>query len=384
MKVLIVSAYALPHIGGVEVIVAQQARSLAELGCDVTIFTSASGSAVGVHEHGDGYRVVRRRAWNGFEARWGVPFPVFGPGALWKLGRLIRDADVVHVHDATYQSSLVGGLMARLLRRPFRLTQHVAVVDHDNPSVRWLQRSVYRTYGRLLWRWASGITVYNPIVQRFLAEHGVAPDKTTLTYNGIDTLSFRPGNGADIAATKDRYGLSTTKPLVLFVGRLVPKKGVDKLIEASGPEYQIVLVGSGTAPALRPGVVCLGPLEREELVCLYQACDIFAFPAVGEMLTLVMQEAMACGLPVVATREPEYEEYGFDPDGLELVPSEADALRKAFLAILGDGDRILRMRKFSRAVAEERFDWRANARDLLALYSKGDGNMPPPNAAQER
>ena len=226
--------------------------------------------------------------------------------------------------------------MARLLRRPFRLTQHVAVVDHGSPFVRWLQRSVYRTYGRLLWRWASGITVYNPIVQRFLAEHGVAPDKTTLTYNGIDTLSFRPGDEAGIAATKDRYGLSTTKPLVLFVGRLVPKKGVDKLIEASGPEYQIVLVGSGTAPALRPGVVCLGPLERDELRCLYQACDIFAFPAVGEMLTLVMQEAMACGLPVVATREPEYEEYGFDPDGLELVPLRS---RRASEGVLGNSRR---------------------------------------------
>ncbi len=331
MKILIVSAYALPHIGGVEVVVAQQARSLAELGCDVTIFTSACASVAGVHEHVDGYKVVRRRAWNGFEARWGVPFPLFGPAAFWKLGRLIRGADVVHVHDVAYQSSLVGGLMARLLRRPFRVTQHVAVVDHGNPSVRWIQRSVYRTYGRLLWRWASGITVYNPIVERFLVGYGVAPGKTTLAYNGIDTLSFRPGDGAGIAVTKERYGLSTTKPLILFVGRLVPKKGVDKLIAASGPEYQIVLVGSGTTPALRPGVICLGPLERDELRCLYQACDIFAFPAVGEMLTLAMQEAMACGLPVVATREPEYEKYGFDPDGLELVPSEADALRKAFL-----------------------------------------------------
>ena len=372
MKVLIVSAYALPHIGGVEVIVEQQARSLAELGCDVTIFTSASGSAVGVHEHDDGYRVVRSRAWNWFEARWGVPFPVFGPGVVWKLGKLIRDTDVMHIHDVTYQSSLVGGLVARLLRRPFRLTQHVAVVEHGNPSVRWLQRSAYGTYGRLLWRWASDITVYNPIVQDFLAERGVAPDKTILTYNGIDTRTFRPGDEAGIAATKAHHGLSTTKPLVLFVGRLVPKKGVDKLIEASGPEYQIVLVGSGTAPALRPGVVCLGPLDRDELRAVYQACDIFAFPAVGEMLTLVMQEAMACGLPVVATRAPEYEEYGFDPEGLELVPSEADAFRKAFLAILGDEDRMTRMKKFSRIVAEERFDWRANARDLLDLYGRGD------------
>jgi D-inositol-3-phosphate glycosyltransferase len=373
MKVLIVSAYALPHIGGVEVVVEQQARTLAELGVAVTVFTSGAGSTVGVHQHPDGYRLVRRRAWNGAERR-GVPFPIWGPVAFFMLMRLVKESDVVHVHDVGYPSSFAGGLLARLLRKPLYLTQHVGLVEHDNRAVTWLQMAVYQTYGRLLWRWAWRITVYNPIVARFLAVHGVPAEKILVTYNGVDTSYFCPGEPETIAETKVRYGLASDKPLVLFVGRLVPKKGVDKLIEARDPAYQIVLAGTGTVPQLPDGVVCVGPLARPELRRLYQACDIFAYPAVGEMLTLAMQEAMGCGLPVVATDEPDYEAYGLDPDGIELVLPEPASLRKAFLEILGDGDRLQRMKRYSRELAEDRFDWRRNAQGLLHLYGDAGGS----------
>jgi glycosyltransferase involved in cell wall biosynthesis len=376
LRVLIVSAYALPHIGGVEVIVEQQARTLSELHAEVTVFTSGAGSTIGVHHHLDGYRLVRRRAWNGAERR-GVPFPIWGPVAFFSLMRLVRESDVVHVHDVGYQSSLAGGLLARLFRRPLYLTQHVGMVEHDHPAVTWLQTAVYRTYGRLLWRWASQITVYNPIVARFLADHGVPAEKIRLTYNGVDTSYFCPGEPETIAQTKLRYGLAPDKPLVLFVGRLVPKKGVDKLIASRDPAYQIVLAGTGAVPDLPDGVVCVGPLERNELRRLYQACDIFAYPAVGEMLTLAMQEAMGCGLPVVATKEPDYAAYDLNPDGIELVVPEPASLRTAFLEILGDEDRLLRMRRYSRELAVDRFDWRRNAQGLLHLY----GDAGPSGAA---
>ena len=129
-------------------------------------------------------------------------------------------------------------------------------------------------------------------------------------------------------------------PSCLFVGRLVPKKGVDRLIAARGSEYHIALVGSGTVPSLPAGVTCLGPLERHELRDLYRAADLFAFPAVGEMLTLVMQEAMACGLPVVATDEPDYAAYRFGPDDIALVPADTAGLKAALQSLLVDPTRL--------------------------------------------
>ena len=351
-RVLIVSAFVLPHVGGVEVIVQQQAASLAEEGFDVTVVTSdpkgspADGSA-DVRAPEPPYRVVRNRAWNGLERR-GIPYPVWRVGGYARLFRLVRESDVVHVHDVTYLSSLCAAIFARVARRPLVLTQHVAVVAHDKGMVELVQRAVYGTWGRMVWRWAGEVVVYNPIVRRFLVDFGVDARKIRLVYNGIDTAYFSPGDGTERRGVHARYGLPAETPVVLFVGRLVPKKGVDRLIAARGSDYHIALVGSGTVPSLPPGVTCLGPIERDELRDLYRAADLFAFPAVGEMLTLVMQEAMACGLPVVATDEPDYAAYQFGPDDIAFVPADAAGLKRALQSLLHDRARLARMRAAAR------------------------------------
>ena len=364
-KALIVSAYAEPHLGGVEVVVAQQARTLTALGRGVTVVTSRCDARVAKHEQVDGFEIVRVPAWNGLEDLKGVPLPIWSPWAFLRLARLIRKTDVVHVHDVYHASSVVAASLAKLLRRPLFLTQHVAIVDHDTAVVRLFQKVIYSSVGRLLWRWAGAITVYNPIVEGFIAEKGVPRGKLRLSYNGIDTSKFRPGDPSAAAATRSKYGLPHDVPLVLFVGRLVPKKGVDKLIEARGPDYHIVLAGPGNIPDERPeGVTFLGAVPRDELLSLYQASDIFALPAVSEMLTLAMQEAMSCGLPVVTTDDDGYASYEFDPAGIAFVAPQPGALRSAFLDILRDQPRRQYMRAYSRQLAEERFDWHKNASHL--------------------
>jgi len=362
---LIVSAYAEPHLGGVEVVAGQQARTLTALGRDVTVVTSRCDAQVAKFEQVDGFKIVRVPAWNGLEDFKGVPLPIWSPSAFLKLARLVRKADVVHVHDVYHASSIVAASLARLLRRPLFLTQHVAIVDHDTAVVRLFQNVIYSSVARLLWRWATTITVYNPIVEGFIVGKGVPRGKIRFRYNGIDTEKFRPGEPAATAATRSRYGLPAGVPLVLFVGRLVPKKGADKLALAHGPEYHIVLAGPGKIPDdCPPGVTFLGPVGRDELLSLYQASDIFALPAVGEMLTLAMQEAMSCGLPVVTTDDDGYARYELDPAGVALVSPEPAALRSAFLDILRDQPRRQYMQAYSRELAQTRFDWHKNAAEL--------------------
>ncbi len=383
-SVLIVSAYADPHVGGVEVVVGQQARTLAERGHDVTVVTSRCGEGGARHEQVDGYTVIRIAAWNGLEDRLGVPFPAWSPSAIWQLGRLIGNADIVHLHDVYHGSSVLAAILAKRRRRPLFITQHVGIVEHDKAVVKVAQKLVYSSVGRLLWRWAATIAVYNPIVEGFLSQYGVPADKVKLTYNGIDTRDFCPGDPEAVRATRERHGLAPGIPVILFVGRLVPKKGFQKLIEARGPEYELVLVGPGRIPGHVPaGVKFLGPVNRRELRDLYQASDIFAFPAVGEMLTLAMQEAMACGLPVVATAEDAYSGYDLDPSGVALVPPEPDVLRSTFVDILRDPGRRVHMRTYSRRVAEERFDWRRNSEDLASEYDSAcDSSRSPGRQAR--
>jgi D-inositol-3-phosphate glycosyltransferase len=371
MRILVVSAYAHPHIGGIEVVVAQQARTLAALGHEVTVVTSRCARSESAREEIDGYTVVRISAWNFFEERMGVPFPIWNLSAVWRLADLMRRCDFVHVHDVYYGSSILAAGLARRYRRPIFVTQHVAVVEHDKAFVKLVQRLVYSTAGRRLWSRAETITIYNRIVENFLHSHGVSPEKISLTYNGIDTEYFRPGVGGDAAlVTRQRYGLSPDVPIVLSVGRLVPKKGFQTVMDARSPEYQIVHAGPGTIPDDTPGVRFLGPLNRSELRDLYQASDIFAFTAIGEMLTLVMQEAMACGLPVVAAADEAYSRYDLDPSGIALVEPTAETLRSVFLDILGNQSRMRYMQAYSRWLAEERFDWSKNSTHTIAIASQ--------------
>jgi glycosyltransferase involved in cell wall biosynthesis len=375
-RVLIVSAYACPHIGGIEVVVGQQARTLAALGHKVTVVTSRCAPSGAAQEEVDGYMVIRIPAWNLLEERIGVPFPVWGLSAVGRLSDLIRKSDVVHVHDVYYGSSILAASLARRYRRPLFVTQHVGIVEHDKEFVKLAQKLVYSSAGRTLWHWAETITVYNRIVEEFLHSRGVSPEKISLTYNGIDTRYFHPGTYDDALLTRQRYGLPPDVPIVLSVGRLVPKKGFQKLIDARSSEYEVVHAGPGTIPSDVPEEVrFLGPLNRTELRDLYQASDIFAFPAVGEMLTLVMQEAMACGLPVVAAADDTYSRYGLDPSGIALVDPQPEILRSAFLEILGDPARMRYMQTYSRWLAEEHFDWSKNTM-LLASQYQAVGSKP--------
>ncbi len=369
-SVLIVSVYAHPHIGGIEVVVEQQARTLSAIGHKVTVVTSRCDANEATHEEVDGYTVVRIPAWNFLEERIGVPFPIWSPNAVWRLGNLIRGADVVHVHDVYYGSSVLAASLARYYHRPLFVTQHVGVVEHDKMLVKLAQKLVYSSAGKAVWRRAEMITVYNLIVEEFLRSHGVSAGKISLTYNGINTRYFCPGTSQAARLTRRRYGLPPDMPIVLSVGRLVPKKGFQKLVDARSPEYEVVHVGPGAIPHQIPdGVRFLGPLNRRELRDLYQASDIFAFPAVGEMLTLAMQEAMACGLPVVATAQEAYSRYDLDPFGIALVDPEPEVLRCAFLQILGDPVRMQYMQAYSRWIAEERFDWWKNSMLNVSQYT---------------
>jgi D-inositol-3-phosphate glycosyltransferase len=387
MKILIVSTFAHPHIGGLELIVAQQAKTLAETGHDVIVFTSRHEDGLAAEEMINGYRVIRTKVWNKVETRTQVPYPIWGPRSVLRLAALVRWSDLVHIHDVYYQPTFLAAFLAHGLRRPLFVTQHVSIVEHSSPLVMGVERLVYSTAGALVWSWSGGIVVYNVMVERFLAARGVPAEKVFLSYNGIDLDLYRPGSNSIREVVRARYGLPASQPIVLFVGRLVPKKGYRELMAAHDAAYETVLAGPGPVPADVPaGVTFLGSVNGNDLIELYQASDLFAFPAVGEMLTLSMQEAMACGLPVVTTADSAYDGYLLDADGIALVSAAPEVLRRTFLEILSDRNRWLRMSTYSRRLAHERFDWRRNAAGLTDIYRLAgiddhgrtdDGSGPP-------
>lgn len=371
LRVLLVSHYYPPHLGGIENVVHQQAQHLAQRGVEVTVLTSGHRSTV--RRGADGVRVVCVAAWNGIEQRAGVPFPVLAPGLLAAAVRWTRWADVVHVHDCLYMTSWAAGIAAATTGTPHVLTQHVALVEHPSAVVRWTQRAVCTVAGRRLLQRAARVLVLNATVAAFARAQGARPQAVQHFVNGVDTLLFRPARSpAERARIRSRLGLPQDRVLVLFVGRLVPKKGYQLLLAAAGPAYELVFAGDGNDHPLsdgRPGVHHLGTLSPADLAEAYRACDVFALPSTSEGFPLTVQEAMASGLPVVTTDDPGYAPYRLDRDHVTLLPRDIDAWREALSSLAADPDRRRRMGGWSRQYAVTGFAWDQHAAALLRLYS---------------
>ncbi|MFF9979157.1 glycosyltransferase family 4 protein [Streptomyces erythrochromogenes] len=369
-RVLLVSHYYPPHLGGIENVVRNEALHLARHGAEVTVLTS--GDHAGIH-HEDGVRVVRVAASNAVERRSGVPFPLFSPALLPTALRWARRADVVHVHDCLYASSWAAGLAAALTRTPTVVTQHVGMVAHPSALVRAVQRAVYAVAGRPQLRRARRVLTVNAGVAAFVQQLGARAEARHHLANGVDTGLFRPpADPAERAAARARLGLPAGRTLVLFAGRLVPKKGYDLLLDAHAGDaaYDLVFAGDGDTAALagRSGVHHLGSLSAEDLADAYRACDVFALPSTAEGFPLTVQEAMASGLPVVTTDDPGYAPYGLDRDVALLVPRTVPALRAALDGLVADPAGRAATGAAARAFAEASFGWDRHVTALLGHY----------------
>jgi glycosyltransferase involved in cell wall biosynthesis len=103
MRILIVSTYFPPHVGGVEVVAEQQAQVLTRAGHDVVVATCRWNRREPASEERDGYLIRRLPANNFAERRLGIPYPVTGPGHWTAMWTLVRWSQVVHLHDVLYQ-----------------------------------------------------------------------------------------------------------------------------------------------------------------------------------------------------------------------------------------------------------------------------------------
>ncbi|NUR62058.1 MAG: glycosyltransferase family 4 protein [Catenulispora sp.] len=368
LKVLLVSHYYPPHLGGIENVVHSEAQHLTAAGVQVTVLTSGERSSVTDEA---GVRVVRVRAWNGLERKAGVPFPILGPKLLRRALRWTRWADVVHIHDAFYLTSWAALTAAKLTGTPTVATQHVALVHHDSAAVGLVQKAVYATAGRLLMRSARSVFTMNSDVAAFVRALGARPERVRHLPNGVDTALFRPvRDAAEQAAERKRLGLPADGVLVLFVGRFVPKKGFDLLLAATDPGYRLVFAG-GPAEALAAApesAVYLGSLAPAEVAAAYRACDVFALPSTSEGFPLTVQEAMSSGIAVVTTDDRGYAAYDLDRDRVSLVDRDTETLRVRLREIAADSEVRQQMGKYAREYAIERFAWPDHASRLIEAY----------------
>lgn len=375
MRILFVSHYGLPHLGGVEVAIDALASELSRRGHEVTHFAAD----VDPRPTGDsGYRLVRLPAANFPERRLGVPWPIFHPRALPALRREVARADVVHAHGFVYLDSFVALLLARSRStapaRPIRvLTEHVGHVPYESTLLDRTEAAAIATIGRLSARTAEAIVTYNANVAAQMER--LAPEgRFRVIPNGVDTQRFSPPLEHERAAIRDELGWDA-QPRVLFVARLVAKKGVEAALAAAAVDtaaFKLVVVGPDRLPSPQPpNVESVGPLPAERLAALYRAADAFVLPSRGEGFPLTAQEAMASGLPVLLGDDPAYRSHIDGAGrGVQLVASDGPHIAAALRDLLADPARRAEAGAMAAAHAHRDFSWAGAADAHESLYEE--------------
>ena len=339
----------LPHLGGLETVVGAETRGLRARGWDVSVVSSADSVGAGTRVE-DGVRTVRVRAWNGMEERFGVPFPVFSPRLVVTLAREVRRAEVVHVHDVLYVTSWVAALWCLLLRTPYVVHRHVGFVHHSSALVRLVQGAVLATFGRLVLRGARTVLAIDEHVATGI------PGAVVL------------GNGVDIARFRPRPVPRRDKPVALFVGRFVPKKGFDLVAAAAGDEYDIAFAGGERPPGVDdPRLRFLGAVPADQMPDVYASADVMVVASVGEC-PLTVLEAMASGLPVLLRDDPALHSPWTSGPGVRFVDMTAGELAPALRELVSEQDKMRRIGAEGAAFVRASYSWDAHLDRLEEIY----------------
>ncbi len=372
MKILMVSHYYPPHVGGLEIAVQNLTQSLVRAGHEVTLVTCATAGSVAEARSENGTTVHRVSALNFFDTHFNIPFPIPSPSIVGRLWRDVRHADIVHVHDVFYVTSWVAYICARLQKKPLFLTQHVALVEHPSRIVMMLEKVVYASWGRWIFSYAHRLIAHNATVKNFLAARADGRKVIELR-NGIDRTMFYPAaNAAEKKALRKHFNLPE-QPLALFVGRFVPKKGIDSIFASRNEAYDLVFAGSGETKhewKRAKGVHVLGALSQGELAQLYRACDVCVLPSRGELFTLALQEAAASGLPVITTDEAAYAAYDLDRTGIMLIEPSPANITASIKKVLSDTKLRKKMSAYSIDLAARWFDLAQNSGKLIDVYTE--------------
>jgi glycosyltransferase involved in cell wall biosynthesis len=302
MQLLLVSAYFDSHKGGIEIVAGRLAREFRKSGHDVTWLASDATSAPVQPDACD--RAVAIRASNITERLLGIPFPIPGLGALAAIRREVRSTDAVLLHDTLYLANIVAFLLARWARKPVIVTQHIATIPYRNPLLRGLMRLMNRIVARPILGAANQVIFISEATARAFGTVKFRRPPQFI-FNGVDTDLFHPVVDAnEKAAARRRFGLPIDRPLALFVGRFVEKKGLNVLRRAAEMDRHTDWVIAGWGPLdprtwNLPNVHMISGLSEATLAPLYRASDAFVLPSVGEGFPLVLQEALASGLPAI-------------------------------------------------------------------------------------
>lgn len=387
---LLPSAYA-PAVGGIEELTRRLADRLQSGGDEVEVWTIRHPATLPAKEMLDGVSV----------RRFTMPLPAGRPGHMAHFAATVGPAfqaaslacaqyrpDLLHVQGFS-ANGVYAAAVARRRHLPLVITLQGETVMDDNDIY---ERSLsLRVALRIALRRADAVTansqfVLNDTVRRF----GLAPGRGVVIPNGVELSGDAPGQHLDLPFER----------FVLGLGRVVPKKGFDLLLEAFSrlaadhPDVGLVIAGDGRArPELVHRAAALGlahrvhlpgSLDRGGVAWAMANAALFVLPSRVEPFGIVVLEALRAGRPVVVSRHggaPEIVRHG--REGLVVDPFDAAALAGAISRLLDSPEEAADLADAGRARVAE-FSWErvaANYRDTYIAVTSGarsEGQEPAP------
>jgi glycosyltransferase involved in cell wall biosynthesis len=298
------------------------------------------------------------------------------PDVVLRLAALLRREHVQVLHCHNCKAMLYGGLAAASL-------PGVRVVMTKHGFTHWTTGPV-AALGRLLMRRADAVTAVTSDIEHALSSGGWGRRERLLTVpNGVDTDEFQPS--VNPHKLRSDLGFGPEDRLIGMVQRLSPEKDPLNLLQAfhrvadALPEARLLVVGEGplqpemerraTAGGMRDRVSFLG--VRPDVPRVLGALDVFCLPSRTEGTSLSLLEAMACGLPVVATAvggTPKV--LAGEQAGLLVPPEDPEALAAALLRVLADPAAARRMSEAGRRLACERYGLSVSVERYARLYEQ--------------
>lgn len=364
MRIAFFTETFLPKVDGIVTTLCQTIRELRALGHEVLIFAPDGGIA-----EFNGFRVV------GLKSR---AFPLYPelrlapPRASMRQLLTAFQPDILHVADPALLG-IAGLYYGSALRLPVVVAYHTDLPKYLRYyRLGFLETSVWKILRARHRRAMLNLATSGVMVDQ-LRDHGIAP--AALWPGAVDAELFRPCRRS--SAVRERLTAGNPgSPLLLYVGRLSAEKNLESLrpLLRALPQARLALVGGG--PHRRKleqhfaglPVHFAGFLYKEELAAAYASSDLFVMPSRTETLGLVVLEAMASGLPVVAARAGGIPEMIDDGVTGCLVDTEAEAIGRV-RALLGSQPNREAMGQRARAAASRR-SWRNATLQLVEQYEK--------------
>jgi glycosyltransferase involved in cell wall biosynthesis len=298
----------------------------------------------------------------------------------------LTEFDLVHFYGLY---DLLGPAVAYYCRRE-SLPYIIEPLGMFRPIDRAFARKAlwHRSLGRAFCEGAGRFVATAETERQTLVQERIPPRKIIVRYNGVDPDIAGAANVAR-GRFRQRWAIPHGEPLILFLSRLIPRKGADLLIDAfarscphsgrlviAGPEGEAGYLASLQAHARNSGVgervIFAGPLYDEQKAAALADADLFVLPSRYENFANVAAEAMACGVPVIVSDACGIASLVEGKAGL-VIPPRTEPLVEALQRMLGDRELYTCFKAGCREVAD-RLNWESLAAQMESYYAQALAN----------